>query len=105
MGLGFGTSEERVIDRQTGLQLTANQEGYKVPLVSDTPPIEVVFVDEADPDANSVGAKGLGEPPIVPAPAAIANAVSDALGVRVTELPLTPDQVLAAWRAHEEAGR
>ena len=105
MGLGFGLSEERVIDPSTGLQLTANLEGYKVPLVCDIPDIDVIFIDEADPEANSVGAKGLGEPPIIPAPAAIANAVSDALGVRVTELPVTPDRVLRAWGARGEEAR
>jgi xanthine dehydrogenase YagR molybdenum-binding subunit len=105
MGLGFGLSEERVIDPSTGLQLTANLEGYKVPLVCDIPDIDVVFIGEADPEANSVGAKGLGEPPIIPAPAAIANAVSDALGVRVTELPVTPDRVLRAWSARGEEAR
>jgi len=105
MGLGFATIEERVIDSGTGLQLTANLESYKVPLASDVPEIDVVFVGEADPEANSVGAKGLGEPPIVPAPAAIANAVSDALGVRVRELPLTPDRVLRAWRERRKEAR
>ena len=102
MGLGFALSEERVLDGNTGLQLTANLEQYKVPLVTAVPEIEVVFVDEADPEANSVGAKGLGEPPIIPAPAAIANAVSDAIGVRISELPITPDRVLRALRGREE---
>jgi xanthine dehydrogenase YagR molybdenum-binding subunit len=100
--LGFGTMEERVLDSQTGLQLTANLEDYKIPTVADVPEIEVIFVDEADPAANSVGAKGLGEPPIIPTAAAIANAVADATGVRLTELPMTPDRVLRALRAQQE---
>lgn len=94
MGVGFATTEERVIDPGTGLQLTANLEEYKVPLVADLPDIEVRFVDEPDVDANSVGSKGLGEPPIIPVAAAIANAVSDATGYRVTDLPITPDRLL-----------
>jgi xanthine dehydrogenase YagR molybdenum-binding subunit len=96
MGLGFGTSEERTIDRQTGLQLTANLREYKAPMLGDIPEIEVVFVDRADVEANSVGSKGLGEPPIIPTPAAVANAVADAIGVRMLELPMTPDRVLGA---------
>jgi xanthine dehydrogenase YagR molybdenum-binding subunit len=102
MGLGFALTEERVIDHNTGLQLTANLEDYKVPVVTDLPEIDVVFVGEADPEANPVGSKGLGEPPIVPPAAAIANAVSDALGVRITELPITPDRVLRALARREE---
>jgi xanthine dehydrogenase YagR molybdenum-binding subunit len=58
--------------------------------------MEVEFVDLVDIEANSVGAKGLGEPPIIPAPAAIANAVADAIGVRILNLPITPDRVLDA---------
>jgi xanthine dehydrogenase YagR molybdenum-binding subunit len=95
MALGYATTEARVIDPDTGLQLTANLEAYKVPIVVDVPEIEVLFVDEADVDANSVGSKGLGEPPIIPTAAAIANAVFDAVGVRVTDLPITPSRLLA----------
>ena len=104
MGLGFGTMEERVIDAQTGLQLTANLEDYKVPTIVDVPQFDVEFVDMVDAQANSVGAKGLGEPPIIPTPAAIANAVADAVGARVTELPITPDRVLRALKARQEGG-
>jgi xanthine dehydrogenase YagR molybdenum-binding subunit len=96
MGAGFASTEERVIDFQTGLQLTANLEEYKVPTTADIPEIEVSFVDLADVEANSAGAKGLGEPPIIPAPAAIANAVADAIGIRITDLPITPARVLGA---------
>jgi xanthine dehydrogenase YagR molybdenum-binding subunit len=103
MGLGFGTIEERTIDQRTGLQLTANLRDYKVPMIDDIPEMEVEFVHLADVEANSVGAKGLGEPPIIPAPAAIANAVADAIGVRILDLPITPDRVLEALR--EEGGR
>ncbi len=95
MGMGFALTEERVIDPDTGLQLTANLEEYKVPVMMDIPEIDVAFVDVADTDANSVGSKGLGEPPIIPIAAAIANAIFDAVGVRVTDLPVTPDRLLA----------
>ena len=102
MGLGFALSEERVIDAATGLQLTANLEDYRAPVMSDIPGIDVIFVGGVDTEANPVGAKGLGEPPIIPPAAAIANAVADALGVRVTDLPITPARVLAALRVDEE---
>ena len=102
MGLGFALSEERVIDAATGLQLTANLEDYRAPVMSDIPDIDVIFVGGVDTEANPVGAKGLGEPPIIPPAAAIANAVADALGVRVTDLPITPARVLAALRVDEE---
>jgi xanthine dehydrogenase YagR molybdenum-binding subunit len=99
-GLGFAAMEARVIDRGTGLQLTANLEGYKIPTMMDVPALDVSFADgtsdRADPEANSIGAKGLGEPPIIPTAAAIANAVSDALGKRITELPITPQRILDA---------
>jgi len=103
MGLGFATTEERTIDAATGLQLTANMREYKVPRIDDIPEFEVEFVDLVDEEANSVGAKGLGEPPIIPTPAAIANAVSDALGVRLVDLPITADRVLGALSSREEA--
>ena len=105
MGLGFSTTEERIIDFQTGLQLTANLEGYKVPLMTDIPEIDVSFLHLADPEANSVGSKGLGEPPIIPAPAAIAHAVADAVGMRMLDLPITPDRILRALREHQEGTR
>jgi xanthine dehydrogenase YagR molybdenum-binding subunit len=104
MGTGFGLTEERIIDRRTGLQMTANLEEYKVPTMADIPPFEVGFVDQVDTGANSVGSKGLGEPPIIPAPAAIANAVADAIGVRVCDLPITPDRVLTALKRGQEQG-
>ena len=71
-------------------------------MMGDIPAIEVEFVDRVDPEANTVGAKGLGEPPIIPAPAAIANAVADAVGVRFLDLPITADRVLRALRQPEE---
>jgi xanthine dehydrogenase YagR molybdenum-binding subunit len=103
MGLGFALTEERILDAQTGLQLTANMREYKVPRIDDLPEFEIEFVDRVDEEANSVGAKGLGEPPIIPTPAAIANAVSDALGVRIVDLPITADRVLTALSSRKGA--
>lgn len=97
--LGFALSEERVVDRATGRVLTAGFEHYKVPTVRDVPRIVVRFVDVPDMEANNTGAKGLGEPPIIPTAAAVANAVANALGVRIRTLPLTPARVLDAMAA------
>jgi xanthine dehydrogenase YagR molybdenum-binding subunit len=102
MGLGFSTIEERIIDAETGIQLTGNLSDYKPPSIDDIPEIDSHFVDLVDVEANSVGAKGLGEPPIIPAPAAIANAVADAIGVRIVDLPITPDRVLQALKNRQE---
>jgi xanthine dehydrogenase YagR molybdenum-binding subunit len=101
----MGKMEERVFDEGTGLQLTASLETYKLPTVMDTPGIEVSFLDRADVEANSVGARGLGEPPIIPAPAAVATAVADAIGIRITELPLTPPRVLETLESGGEVRR
>ena len=100
-GLGLSLMEERVVDGATGLQLTPSLENYKVPSMMDVPEMEVSFVNRPDGEANSIGAKGIGEPPIIPAPAAIANAVSDATGVRITRLPMTPQTVLEHIKAGE----
>ncbi|MGH2378697.1 MAG: xanthine dehydrogenase family protein molybdopterin-binding subunit [Candidatus Limnocylindria bacterium] len=92
--LGFALTEERVIDRGTGHVLTTGLETYKVPTVKDVPEIVVRFIDVPDTHANNTGAKGLGEPPIIPTAAAVANAVANATGVRFRQLPLTRRRVL-----------
>ena len=93
-GLGFALTEARTHDERSGLVLSDNLESYKVPTVADVPEIHAEMIDMPDPDANNLGVKGVGEPPIIPTPAAIANAVADALGVRPTKLPLSPPQIL-----------
>ena len=96
MGLGFALTEERWLDPQVGRQVNANLHEFKVPTIAETPEIEVIIVSEADTKANTVGGKGIGEPCIIPTAAAVANAVYNAIGVRVKELPITPDRVLQA---------
>ena len=73
-----------------------------IPTVRDLPQIETVVVEEPCSD-GPYGAKGVGEPPIIPGAAAIANAIHDAIGARVTEAPITPERVLAAIRAADSA--
>jgi xanthine dehydrogenase YagR molybdenum-binding subunit len=70
-----------------------------VPTVADAPPIEHAPVDVPDLAANSTGAKGIGEPPLIPTAPAIANAVYDAIGIRIREYPLSRERVLAALAA------
>lgn len=95
-GIGYALTEERIVDEGRGTVLNANLEWYKVPTIADIPSIENILIDIPDPRANSTGAKGAGEPGIIPTAAAIANAVADALGVRIDVLPITPARVLEA---------
>jgi len=98
-GVGFALFEERVLDTSLGTPLNPTMHDYKIPTIADVPRIEAFFVPGADTIANHTGAKGLAEPPIIGTAAAIANAVANALGVEISELPLTPWRVLAALEA------
>jgi CO/xanthine dehydrogenase Mo-binding subunit len=95
-GLGFALTEDRVVDENRAAVMNPNLEWYKLPTVADVPPIDNILIDIPDTRANNTGAKGAGEPGIIPTAAAIANAVANALGVRITELPITPGRVLEA---------
>ena len=97
-GIGFALIEERIVDPATGIVLNANLEEYKLPTVADVPPVEHARVDVADTEANVTGAKGIGEPPLIPTAPAIANAIYDAVGIRLHDLPLSRSRVLAALR-------
>lgn len=97
-GISFALMEQRVIDQATGKVLTTNMHDYKMPTVMDMPEIEAYVVSEADTKISSVGAKGLGEPAHIPTAGAIANAVYNAIGVRIKSLPITPDKVLTALK-------
>jgi len=85
--------EQRVVDGRLGTVVNPNLETYKVPTIRDIPDIDVILLDRPNSDANSIGALGAGEPPIIPTPAAIANAVAHAIDRPVTGLPLTPDRI------------
>jgi xanthine dehydrogenase YagR molybdenum-binding subunit len=97
-GIGYALFEERVVDARLGLPLNPTMHDYKIPTIADIPPIDAFFVGGADVVANHTGAKGIAEPPIIPTAPAIANAVADAIGVEVTEIPLTRWRILAALR-------
>ncbi len=104
-GISFALLEQRVVDHQTGKVLTTNLHDYKLPTVYDAPDIEVITVDPKDKIANSLGIKGIGEPPIIPTAGAIANALKNATGVRIRSLPMTPQRVLTELSAAAKGGR
>ena len=91
MGIGYALYERRVMDRQTGVVLNPNFETYKLPGAADIPEIDILLLDMPER-----GVIGVGEPCTIPTASAIANAVANAIGVRVPSLPLTPDRILAA---------
>ena len=95
-GLGFALLEERVTDHATGVPLTDNLEEYRIPTLADVPRIERAGESAPDLAANAIGAKGIGEPPMIPVAAAVANAVYDAVGVRVNETPINRARLLGA---------
>jgi xanthine dehydrogenase YagR molybdenum-binding subunit len=97
-GLGFALSEELVVDPTTGVPVNATLDDYKVPTIADVPEIVIDFTDVPDERLPNVGARGLGEPPIIPTAAAVANAFAHATGRRATALPLTRARVLEALR-------
>jgi CO/xanthine dehydrogenase Mo-binding subunit len=96
MGIGFGLTEQRILDRRTGRVLSANLHDYQVPTALDVPAdISCLPIDVHDTECNTTGTKGLGEPATIPTAAAIANAVFHATGIRVTRAPITPMRLLA----------
>jgi xanthine dehydrogenase YagR molybdenum-binding subunit len=102
-GIGFALSEERIVDAASGMVLNGNLEEYKVPTVADVPPMTHAQVNLPDLAANPIGAKGIGEPPLVPTAPAIANAVFDAVGIRIRDLPISRYRLLDALVAHARA--
>jgi xanthine dehydrogenase YagR molybdenum-binding subunit len=102
MGLGYALLERRTMDRPEGRVINPNLEDYKMIGPDELPEIETVIVEPINP-GNNVGGKGIGEPCTVPTAAAVANAVAHALGIRIYELPLTPDRILSALAQKKEA--
>jgi xanthine dehydrogenase YagR molybdenum-binding subunit len=94
MGISYAMFEEKVMDQATGSMLNANMEFYRLAGYNDIPELVVHMMTGKGYDER--GVIGLGEPPVISPGAAIANAVANAIGVRVSFLPLTPDRVLAA---------
>lgn len=102
-GIGYALSEELVLEE--GRVTNSSLGEYKIPTIWDIPPLTTVNLDSQGP--GPYGAKAIGETPSVPVAAAIANAVADAIGAPITELPVTAERVLAAVDAarRSAAGR
>jgi CO/xanthine dehydrogenase Mo-binding subunit len=103
--VGYALSEQRIDDPVTGVPLTRTLDAYKVPTIADIPEVVVEFVDAPDEHLTNLGSKGLGEPPIIPTAAAIANAIRDATGADVRSLPITREELLRALREARERER
>jgi len=97
-GIGMALEEETLVDRKTGRYMNADLAEYHVPVNADIPALDVGFVEEVDTIVNPIGVKGIGEIGITGVAAAIANAVYNATGVRVRELPITLDKVMEGMR-------
>lgn len=93
MGIGYALTEQVVL--QKGRMMNADFRDYKILTAKDAIPLTPVVIETVDED-GPFGAKGIGEPGCVPTAPAIANAIYDAIGVRITDLPITPERVLAA---------
>ncbi len=96
-GIGYALYEDPVLDLSTGRMLTDDFDTYKIPGSLDMPELETILLEQPDP-TGPFGAKGVGEPGCVNQAAAIANAIYDAVGVRIWSLPMTPEKVLAALK-------
>ena len=99
-GIGRALSEEMQIDPETGRVRNPSLSTYLMPLAIDIPAIENILVGVPSAD-GPFGARAVAEPPGFGPPAAIANAIYDAVGVRIKELPLSADRVLAALQGQD----
>jgi xanthine dehydrogenase molybdenum-binding subunit len=100
MGIAAGLYEEMQVDPESGLIYNNNLLDYKIPTIVDVPEIGCEFVETFEP-TSGYGNKSLGEPPIISPPPAIRNAILDATGVAINELPMTPKTL---FRFFKEAG-
>jgi CO/xanthine dehydrogenase Mo-binding subunit len=92
-GLGYALTEE--IKVEGGYILNPSFTDYKILTTTDLPELKIAFIETLDP-AGPYGAKGIGESPLIPVAAAVANAIYHATGARITQLPLTPERVFNA---------
>jgi xanthine dehydrogenase YagR molybdenum-binding subunit len=94
-GMSYALYENRILDRQTGIMVNPNLEQYKIAGSREMPRIDIELIEQLQ-GRSSTDAAGIGEPATVPTAAAIANAVYNAIGVRIRQIPMTPAVVLAA---------
>jgi xanthine dehydrogenase YagR molybdenum-binding subunit len=105
-GVGLALTEARILDaQQTGKMVNLNWHDYKIPTALDVP-AEVISlpIEPEDTEANTTGAKGLGEPVTIPTAAAIANAVYNAIGIRITRTPINPVTLCPLFAARRKEG-
>jgi xanthine dehydrogenase YagR molybdenum-binding subunit len=93
-GIGMAFMEEGIIDHRFGRWVNNNFADYHVPVHADVPHVDVLFVNKPDPILNPMGSKGMGEISLIGFPAAAANAVFNATGKRIRELPITADKLI-----------
>jgi xanthine dehydrogenase YagR molybdenum-binding subunit len=98
-GIGMALLERTEVHPTLAKIVSPNLSGYLVPSHADVPDIDAAFLDQADPAANPLGARGVGEIGVVGVAAAVANAVYHATGVRVRDLPITPEKLLPELRS------
>jgi xanthine dehydrogenase molybdenum-binding subunit len=98
-GIGYALGERMIFEK--GVLKNGNFLDYKMPTAKDVPPVQAVIV-ETDEQDGPFGAKGIGEPGLVPTAPAIANAIYDAIGVRIKDLPITPEKILKALKEKEK---
>jgi xanthine dehydrogenase YagR molybdenum-binding subunit len=94
-GISYALYEDRVMDKQTGHQMNANVDQYKMPFAFEIPEIEPIIIEDYS-GRSSTDAYGIGEPANIATAVAVANAVYNAIGVRIREIPITPEKVLRA---------
>jgi xanthine dehydrogenase YagR molybdenum-binding subunit len=95
MGIGMALHEDGVMDARFGKVMNHDLAEYHIPANADIEDVDAIWLEETDHRAGPLGARGIGEIGIVGAAAAIANATYNATGIRVRELPLTPDKFLS----------
>ncbi len=98
MGVGYALTERLILEK--GEVMNPNFRDYKLLTAKDVIPVEPVIIESMD-EAGPYGAKGIGEPGLVPSAPAIANAIYDAVGVRLKKLPMTPERILKAMKEKE----
>lgn len=98
MGIGWALSEDMIV--KDGRLLNNTLLDYRIPGANDAPRVQCDWVEPIEPN-GPFGAKGIGEPALNPVPAAVANAIYDAIGIRFTDLPISPERVLFALRAKD----
>ena len=105
--IGYILSEELKYDRETGNLLNPNYRDYVIPTAMDMPNITPVFLKDLDPELAQYnhGQKGIGETPCNGPSGAIATAISDAIGVRMSSLPITPEKIVKALKQKEKNER